>query len=124
MRFCFFLLLTINSQSVINEHHHFRKYSDKDEQSKKKRLSIKVNKITCKLSVKIFMHHLALLLEKVADLFPLSIKSDGFLLLVFSNRVPTEDFPSRISAAYAIAKVLRLLVFEKTEMTMSILKYF
>ena len=67
---------------MINEHHHFRKYSDKDEQSKKKRLSIKVNKITYKLSVRTFMHHLTLLLEKVADLFPLSIKSDGFLLLV------------------------------------------
>ena len=56
---------------MINEHHHFRKYSDKDEQSKKKRLSIKVNKITYKLSVRTFMHHLTLLLEKVADLFPL-----------------------------------------------------
>ena len=47
-----------------------------------------------------------------------------FFIAGTSNRVSTEDFPSRISAAYAIAKVLRLLVFEKTEMTMSVLKYF
>ena len=38
------------------------------------------------------MHYLVLILEKVADLFPLSMKLDGFLLLVHQLMHQWENF--------------------------------
>ena len=61
------------------------------------------------------MHYLALFLEKVADLFPLSMKLDGFSLLVHQIVHQREIFhlESRRHVQW------QWLVFEQAEMTMA-----
>ena len=47
-----------------------------------------------------FMFYLTLLLEKVSELFPLNMKLDVFSCLL--RQIVNRDFPSNISAAYAM----------------------
>ena len=65
-----------------------------------------------------FMHYLALLLEKVADLFPLSMKLGGFSLLVHQIVHQRKIFhlESRRHVQW------QWLVFEQAELTMAVFR--
>ena len=69
------------------------------------------------------MHFLVLLLEKVADLFTLSMELNGFSLLVHQLVHQWENFHlefRRHTQWQMLRRSSRLLVFEQAEMTMSV----